>query len=318
MHLATRHSQALIFRPGADVLATSLTADGLVLQCPMPWLAGPDAQVLAVGAEPIPTDDGWLLHDGETLAGVLVGKPEASLEVATLRLYQRLLALTGGLNRYRIWNFVPHINAVAAGEENYVAFNSGRHRAFADHFGGIHRQDVSAASAVGTTSGPPALAFIAGPATVEHFENPLQTPSADYPERYGRSAPLFARGSRVREAGGATCWHLAGTASIRSSDTVGGDFATQLETTLENIGRMLEVMAVPAEREAAWKVFLRDRRDLAFCRQRLGQLYPTEADRMMFVEADICRRDLLLEIEGIFHESQPPNPSPSLPDPPPP
>lgn len=300
----------MIFRPGAGAFDASLTTDGLVLQCPMPWLAGPDAQVLAVGTAPSPASGDWLLRDGETLAGLLVGGSEASLETETLRLYRRLFALTEGLNRYRIWNFVPQINAVVAGEENYVAFNSGRHRAFVDHFGGIHRHDVSAASAVGTASGPPALAFVAGPATVEHFENPLQTPSADYPERYGRRAPLFARGSRVREAGGGTCWHLAGTASIRSSETVGGDFAAQLETTLENIGRMLEVMAVPAEREAFWKVFLRDRRDLASCRQRLGQLYPTELDRMMFVEADICRRDLLLEIEGIFHQCRPSTPPP--------
>lgn len=309
MNQAIHNPKSLIVRPGADATGMRMTSNGLVLDCPLPWLAGPESQVLAVGTETIDADGTWLLRDGETLTGVLIGQSGVPLEAETIRLYRRMFALTRGLNRYRIWNRVPHINSVAAGEENYLAFNSGRHHAFIEEFGGIHRSDLTAASAVGTNDGALAIAFAAGPGRVEHYENPLQTPSENYSERYGHRPPLFARGSRIHLTDGASCWHLSGTASIRLSETVGGDFTSQLGITLENIERMLEVMAVPTQRTAAWKVFLRDRQDLAVCRQRLGEVYPGEVDQMLFVEADICRSDLLLEIEGHFHQS----PSPSSP-----
>ena len=195
---------------------------------------------------------------------------------------------------------MPRINEWVAGVENYLAFNAGRHRAYMEQGGGLAMPELSAASAVGTRSGSLTLAFVAGPDPVRIYENPLQTPAAHYPDCYGTNAPLFARGGKVTAADGTTCWHLSGTASIRASETIGSDFARQLNVTLENIERVLAEMAVPAARHATWKVFLRDRRDLEFCRQRLAEVYPDEVAQMMFLEADICRRDLLLEIEGMF------------------
>lgn len=311
MNHATCQTQSMIFLPGADSFASGVTDSGLVMGCPLAWLAGPTSQQLAWGGEAARTAEGWLLRDGKSLAGVLHATTGGTLEEQSLQLYQRLFALTAGLHRYRIWNYVPEINAVVDGVENYVAFNAGRHRAYAAQFGGIHQQDLAAASAVGTQQGLLALAFVAGPAAIEHFENPLQTPAADYPERYGKRAPLFVRGSRLLAEDGRACWHLSGTASIRSSETIGTDFESQLEITLENIERILHLMAVPTAREAAWKIFLRDRRDLARCQQRLAAVYPAEVDQMMFLEADLCRADLLLELEGIFHA--PRSISPTLP-----
>lgn len=303
MNRSIDHPLPLIFRAGAAATRVDAAGGGLRLDCPMPWLAGPETQTLATGAALVRGDDGWLLQGAELMAGVLVGDGGASLEDEAFQLYRRMFAATRGLNRYRIWNYVPGINAVVAGVENYMAFNSGRYRAFTEQFGGIHAQDLSAASAVGTQGGSLAVAFVAGPDPVSHFENPLQTPSACYPERYGKKSPLFARGSRIQAADGATCWHLSGTASIRGSETIGGDFARQLDITLENIERLLREMAVPAERQAAWKVFLRNPGDLEACRRRLALAYPAEVERMMFLEADICRGDLLLEIEAMFQRN---------------
>lgn len=300
MNLTTIHSKPMIFRAGATATRVDVAPDHLVLDCPMPWLAGPESQVLARGAVVIRSDGDWLLQGSGMLAGVLTSTGRASLEEETCRLYRRMFAVTGRLNRYRIWNYVPGINELVAGVENYVAFNSGRYRAFTEKFGGISMRDLTAASAVGTRGGALTLAFVAGTDPVRSYENPLQTPAVNYPMCYGPDSPLFSRGGMVRVADGSTCWHLSGTASIRSSETVGGDFARQLDVTLENIEQMLGEMAVPAARQSAWKVFLRDRRDLEVCRQRLAAVYPDEVDRMMFLEADICRRDLLLEIEGVF------------------
>lgn len=300
MNHSSNYSQPLIFRAGAAVTRVAAVPEGLELECQLPWLAGPDTQVLARAAARVRRGEDWVLQGADLLAGVLVSAGGASREDESCRLYRRLFALTRGLHRHRIWNYVPRINDVVAGVENYVTFNAGRHRAFAEQFGGIFMPDLSAASAVGSQGGALALAFVAGSQAARSYENPLQTPAAHYPDCYGANAPLFVRGSRVDAADGSTCWHLSGTASIRASETIGGDFARQLDVTLENIECILGEMAVPALRRATWKVFLRDRRDLAVCQQRLAAVYPAEVARMMFVEADICRRDLLLEIEGMF------------------
>jgi chorismate lyase/3-hydroxybenzoate synthase len=294
--------KSLIFQAGATATSVHALDDCVVLASPMPWLAGPETQLSAHGAALDCGAGGWLVQGADTLAGVLVGSGAASIEEEAFQLYRRMFAITSGLNRYRLWNYVPNINAEVAGVENYVAFNAGRHRAFIEQRGGIFTPDLPAASALGTKGGTFALAFAAGTAPVTHYENPLQMPAACYPQRYGNNPPLFARGSKVTAADGSTCWHLSGTSSIRRSDTIGTDFDHQFTITLENIAQILTDMAVPTERHAAWKVFLRDRRDLAVCRQRLAEVFPTEVAQMMFLEADICRRDLLLEIEAVFHQ----------------
>jgi len=294
----------MIFRAGAAATRVDVTDDHLVLDCAMPCLAGTESQILAHGELFDGGGDGWLLRGADTLAGVLLGNGGA-LADESCQLYRQMFAITRGLNRYRIWNYVPRINAMVDGVENYVAFNAGRHRAFAEQFGNIAAQDLSAASAVGVAGGPLAVAFVAGSDPVRNYENPLQTPASRYPARYGENAPLFARGSKVHATDGRTCWHLSGTASIRESETIGSDFARQFHITLENITGLLADMAVPAVRQAAWKIFLRDRKDLGVCQQLMAAAYPEEVPQMVFLEADICRSDLLLEIEGVFHQVPP-------------
>ena len=300
MNRLTDHSKPLIFRAKP---CDQDTHAHLVLDCQMPWLAGPQWQVLAHGASLDSWKDNGFIEAPGLIAGVLVGKGHQSLEAETCDLYRELFALTHGLNRYRIWNYVPQINTMVDGMENYVSFNYGRHQAFIEQFGKISSNDLSAASALGTQGGSLILAFVAGPDPVRHYENPLQTPASRYPVCYGKKSPLFARGSVVQAANGSTSWHLSGTASVRRAKTIGRDFTHQMNVTLENIDRMLDEMAVPTVRNAAWKVYLRDRRDLKACQERLAAAYPNEVAQMMFLEADICRRDLLLEIEAIFHQN---------------
>jgi chorismatase len=305
MNHSTAHFKSLIFRTSTAPTRVKVASDSLTLNCQMPWLAGPESQLLAHGAALTCGNDGGLPQGAGMVTGVLVSKGGASLEEETYELYRQMFAITRGLNRYRIWNYVPRINAVVAGVENYVSFNSGRYRAFTEQFGGIFARDISAASALGTQGGSLTLAFVAGPDPVKHYENPLQMPAAHYPKRYGMNSPLFARGSVVNATDGSTYWHLSGTASVRNAETIGNDFSHQMCITLENIARILNEMAVPALRHAAWKVFLRDRRNLEVCQQRMAADYPGEVAQMMFLEADICRSDLLLEIEGMFHQPPP-------------
>jgi chorismate lyase / 3-hydroxybenzoate synthase len=275
------------------------TGGGVLFQAGLPFLTGQENEVLVAGGTVEALSNGMVLQSIAGLAGVLIAPSDVPLAEATHRLYEQLLCITDGQRLYRIWNFVPQINQEMEGMENYRSFNRGRHAAFVEYWGQDLTNKLPAASALGTPDGPLMLAFSAGTAPVRYFENPLQVPAIEYPYAYGRIPPAFARGSAV-ELGGETTWHLSGTASIRGSDSCGQDFATQMQLTLENIATICAHMDIPATRCAAWKIFLRHPEHLAASLAAMQRAYPQDADRMMFLQADICRADLLVEIEAAF------------------
>lgn len=293
----------LIFCPDADQLRVNLRADTIRFECPMPRLAGPDHQCLATGSQIRPIENGALLDDrGGGLSGVLLAEPGLPLEEASENLFTRLFSLLDGRRIRRIWNFVPEINHRVDGRENYLAFNAGRHRAFNRWLGEIQPGALPAASALGITGPRLGLAFTAGADPVELFENPLQIPACRYPERYGKLPPLFARGSRVRR-GADGLWHLSGTASIKGSDTIGSNLDTQIATTIENSRVVLEHMEVPVDLPGCWKVFLRRPEHLDAARAAFESAWPAAAAHCLYLKADICRADLLVEIEALFDPS---------------
>jgi len=278
------------------------SVDGdLVFVSGLPWLAGAHQEMLASGGDVEACHGGALLRSTDNLAGVLIAEDGGNYSDTARLLYQRLFEILGDHHLFRVWNFVPQINDVINGLENYRAFNAGRHHAMQQAWGDSLSQKIPAASALGTYDGPLMLAFSAGHAPVKYFENPLQIPALEYPTQYGKLPPAFARGSVVREPHGTT-WHLSGTASIRGSETRGADFATQLQLTLENIATICSHMEIPASRHARWKIFLRDPTHLAASQAAMQRAYPQDAASMIFLQADICRGDLLVEVEGIFHQ----------------
>ena len=281
------------------------SVDGnLVFESGLPWLAGGHCEILASGGTVEACMGGVLLRGEDSLAGVLIAEEGNDFTESARWLYERLFSLLGDLRLFRIWNFVPWINQRIDGLENYHAFNAGRHQAMQKAWGNSLTGKLPAASALGTYSGTLSLAFVAGKAPVKYFENPLQIPALDYPAQYGKLPPAFARGSIVNEPNGNT-WHLSGTASIRGSETCGADFRTQLQLTLENIATLCAHMEIPASRRAGWKIFLRDPSNLAASQAAMQRAYPQDAASMIFLQADICREDLQVEVEGIFHQPNP-------------
>ena len=278
------------------------SVDGdLVFVSGLPWLAGAHQEMLASGGTVEACHGGALLRSTDSLAGVLIAEDGGSFTDTARLLYERLFAVLGDHHLFRVWNYVPRINEMVDGLENYRAFNAGRHQAMQQVWGDSLAGKLPAASALGTYEGPLMLAFSAGHAPVKYFENPLQIPALEYPRQYGKLPPAFARGSVVHEPHGTT-WHLSGTASIRGCETCGADFSTQLQLTLENIATICAHMEIPASRHAGWKIFLRDPAHLAASQAAMQRVYPQDAASMIFLQADICRADLLVEIEGLFHQ----------------
>jgi hypothetical protein len=102
---------------------------------------------------------------------------------------------------------------------------------------------------------------------------------------------------------------LSGTASIEGHRSVGeGDWLLQFRTTVRNLRIMLERMQVssalvPATwqrdgiESAAFKCYLRHPESLALVREWVQETCGTD-EHFCYVQADICRADLDLEIEG--------------------
>jgi len=246
-------------------------------------------------------------EDGELLFGCLA-LPEERGTVGALREIARsayaqtfaLLDRLGYPHLVRCWNYLAQINGVSGGLERYRQFNVGRHEGFA-LAGRAGTAAVPAACALGTADGPLVVAFLASRQAPLALENPRQVPAYDYPADYGPQAPTFARATLLPAASGETLF-VSGTASIVGHRTMhAGDAAAQTAETLRNLQALLAAANARSAHggyaldELALKVYVRHRADLPAVQDTLCRL--TRA-RAVFLLADVCRNDLLVEIEA--------------------
>lgn len=250
------------------------------------------------------TDDVWLFPGRDLSGGFGLARPDLNLEAATTDLYRRLFAATEGLHLYRLWNYVPHINAVEAELDHYRRFCRARSLAFEARFGKHFQQLLPSSSAVGASAGPLAVAFVAGPTPARHFENPSQIPAFNYPPEHGPRPPSFSRATRA-DTSAATHVFISGTAAIRGHTTVApGELDAQLECTLDNLRLIGEAAGVGATLGAgdSWqrrfKVYVRRRDDHPRVVARLERSLLGANDLTVFLRADICRPELVVEIEA--------------------
>jgi chorismate lyase / 3-hydroxybenzoate synthase len=278
-----------------------------VLRVALPLLAGANSELLLAGAdEPAESGGCTLFQQGPLLAGFVVADPTWELEDAAGELYRRLFAAVGGLHLYRIWNYVPQIGAVTKGLENYHRFCRGRSLAFEEKFGKTFQRRLPAASAVGAVMGPLAIGFLAGRAEPHHFENPRQVPAFEYPPEYGPRPPSFSRATVVN-LDHAQRTFISGTAAIRGHATVATqDLEGQLDCMLENLELIgAATGAGPKLGQATagqrtFKVYVRRTPDLARVQAKLERELLRPGDAVSYLQADICRPDLLVEVEALL------------------
>lgn len=218
-----------------------------------------------------------------------------------------LLDATGFPHILRFWNYIADINGHSHDIERYRQFNIGRQEGFLAS-GRQVTGSVPAASAVGFAAGPLTIYFLAGRgAPPRAIENPRQVSAYDYPQQYGPRSPTFSRAS-VAHVGGRDVLFLSGTASIVGHRSLHiGDVAAQTRETMANIAAMVgEANRVAPQAgftlaDLCYKVYVRNQTDIAAIHRELREcLGPAARDavRVMYLQADICRQDLLMEIEA--------------------
>jgi enamine deaminase RidA (YjgF/YER057c/UK114 family) len=237
------------------------------------------------------------------------------LQRATEFAYQEIFAVLGETQHrhlIRIWNYLPDINLEADGDERYRQFNSARQLAFRNS-GRATMGTVPAASALGSPSGSPiSIYFLAARRPPKMIENPRQTSAYHYPPKFGRHSPVFSRACMLSESAGTNLF-VSGTASIVGHETIHqGDVAAQTRETMTNINALLgEANRVAGSARYAldglkFKVYVRQPSDLGAIEEALSKSLPSSTP-IVYLQADVCREDLLVEIEATGEPGSLPN-----------
>jgi len=227
------------------------------------------------------------------------------LRAASQLVYERVFKLMraqGTPHLWRVWNYLADINGESHGLERYRQFNQGRYTAFVQAQRDTGGQ-VPAACAIGVAAGPLSVAFLAGTSPLVPLENPRQVSAWNYPAQYGPRAPTFSRAALACPRGQEVLF-VSGTASIVGHETWhAGDVAAQCEETVRNIeGMVREANRVarsgrPFSLEGlSHRVYVRHASDANAVQRALAPLLGGAP--VVCVQADICRADLLVEIES--------------------
>jgi chorismate lyase/3-hydroxybenzoate synthase len=205
----------------------------------------------------------------------------------------------------RMWNYFPDIHHSDNGLERYQQFCVGRYQAFTKD------PRYPAASAVGSHSSEMIILFIAAKQPGIFIENPEQVSAYQYPCDYSPKSPSFARACLYQEQG-LNQFYISGTASIvgHKSQFI-NDILGQTKQTINNLKTLIqyaneqEQLAIDFDPHdeinysQAIKVYLRKPADFQKITPLIQEFTPS-SENICFLQADICRRELDIEIEVLF------------------
>ena len=225
-------------------------------------------------------------------------------------------------NVIRQWNYIENITTTTqelSGEyQNYQIFNDIRATFYEKS---KLRSDFPAATGIGCTSGGFALELIAlnGCDTFQRvsIKSPVQANAYDYSKEVlignavhpvTKQAPLFERAKLVVFKDSAIAL-ISGTAAISGEKSIHiPDTATQTEITIKNILELLTqknlnlngVNRVIKDIQIAYlRVYVKNKADndrvSAVCRKYFTNI------PILLVQSDVCRSELLVEIEAAFN-----------------
>jgi chorismate lyase/3-hydroxybenzoate synthase len=239
----------------------------------------------------------WSAGGGWRLTVVEVAEPaQGGIEAASEAIYRSLLAHIGSApehHLHRIWNYLDAINEGAADQERYRLFCNGRARALLAH--GVN--DYPAATAIGHR-GPHGLLQVYALSAIRPghaLENPRQVSAWQYPRRYGPTAPSFARAMRLPDGSLA----ISGTAAVVGhASHHHDDVAAQADEVFANLRSLLDGARLPPfDARSPLKVYVRHAEDAGVVHAALARHLDPAVPRIL-LHGDICRSELLVEIDG--------------------
>jgi enamine deaminase RidA (YjgF/YER057c/UK114 family) len=219
-------------------------------------------------------------------------------------------------NIIRQWNYIGNILKIRNGIQNYQVFNEVRSEYYSRYRTVI---GYPAATGIGMKSESVIIDFCAvspdESVRINRLSNPNQVNAYEYTQNILRGVkdtgklkkhpPQFERALIMAFKNNAML-HISGTASIIGQETIGkDDVAMQTTVTIENIKKLTSpemISQVLPEgiqyslKYGLLRVYIRNQEDFNIVRTICKEHFPGVP--AVFIEADICRDDLLTEIEA--------------------
>jgi enamine deaminase RidA (YjgF/YER057c/UK114 family) len=220
-------------------------------------------------------------------------------------------------NIIRQWNYIEDIAIVEDNEDapqNYQDFNDVRAR----YYDQVQfDKGYPAATGIGQDTGGVIIGFIAlsdsDIISIKPIGNPGQIDAHKYSELVlegsseQKCTPKFERAKLVT-IGSRNYIYVSGTASILGEKTVHkGDVEKQTLTTIENIKRLFSKenqdnlgldFDVAKIQFSHLRVYVKYKKDIPAVQKVCDAELNCKSS--LFLESDVCREDLLVEIEGVF------------------
>ncbi len=237
----------------------------------------------------------------------------ASLEMVAELLQKENFTMN---NLVRQWNFIGDILGMKEGFQNYQVFNEVRSEYYKKY---RTIEGFPAATGVGMKYGGVFLDFCAlksdDAIKMKAINNPNQVNAYEYGQQVlkgitGNSAsakhpPQFERGLLLMNKTAGTLY-VSGTASIIGQETIGkGDVNEQTIVTIENIRKVADIERIKQlagkqdmgkGRFSLLRVYIKKQEDFNSVKSICYDQFKDSP--VIFIEADICRDDLLTEIEA--------------------
>jgi len=221
----------------------------------------------------------------------------------------------------RQWNYIESIADIGdsdRGDQNYQVFNDVRTKYYNT---GTFKFGYPAATGIGMNTGGVIIGFIALSDSDQVSVKPICNPRQVDAHRYSdlvlvgeptgisevKCTPKFERAKMVH-SGGRHHIYVSGTASIVGEKTLHpGDVEKQTYTTIENIFQLFskenqEMLGLDFDISNIYfshlRVYVKHQDDIPavqkVCQSKI------HCNSFLYLESDICREELLVEIEGIF------------------
>lgn len=253
-------------------------------------------------------------HNGEILFIAMLADENKTLnlEESTRQAYQKLSTLQKKLGypyTLRAWNYFPNINHdevlnPTLNLERYKAFCLGRESVLCPQQKNMYT--LPAATAIGSMGTQLQIIFLATKTIGVQIENPRQISAFDYPKQYGPASPSFSR-SILKHWKNYDHFYISGTASIIKHHSQHPTLIElQLQETLKNIEELIKqahqrenLTIKTLSQLSALKVYIRYPELFEQVYQYIND-YLNQNVPIVYLQGAICRKELLVEIEGCY------------------
>lgn len=200
----------------------------------------------------------------------------------------------------RQWNYIEHITGYYDSDQHYQSFNNARSKFYNQT---TWENGYPAATGIGTNLGGilvdfDAVQFHSPNAYATPIDNKLQIAAHAYSGQVLESAsdikttPKFER-AKSMTFDGRSLIYISGTAAIRGEESLKDvGIEQQLHITMENIAEL-----IGSAKPVILRVYLKDKADFTVAERLLNE-YALNIP-ISYMWADVCRDELLIEIEGI-------------------